>query len=90
MEQANKCRRLCPFVKGDLVYVLTKNIRLEHGTSRKLFPKYIGPYLITKDFGNSSYHVNLPDSLKQRVHNVFHASLLCIHVPNDDRLFPGC
>ena len=90
-EQANKRRRLCPFIKGDLVYVSMKNIRLERGTSRKLFPKYIGPYLITKDFGNSSYRVNLPDSLKQHgVHNVFHASLLRIHVPNDDRLFPGC
>jgi len=34
--------------------------------------------------------VNLPDSLKQRgVHNVFHASLLRIHIPNDDHLFPG-
>ena len=28
--------------------------------------------------------------MKQRgVHNVFHASLLRIHIPNDDRLFPG-
>jgi len=89
-EQANKKRRMCPFVKGDLVYVSTKNVRLERGTSRKLFPKFIGPYLITEDFGNSSYRVNLPDSLKQRgVHNVFHASLLRIHIPNDDRLFPG-
>ena len=42
-EQANKKRRLCPFVKGDLVYISTKNIRLERGTSRKLFPKFIGP-----------------------------------------------
>jgi len=89
-EQANKKRRMCPFVKGDLVYVSTKNVRLERGTSRKLFPKFIGPYLITEDFGNSSYRVNLPDSLKQRgVHNVFHASLLRVHIPNDDRLFPG-
>ncbi|KAJ3734579.1 hypothetical protein DFJ43DRAFT_1063427 [Lentinula guzmanii] len=32
----------------------------------------------------------LPSRLKQRgVHDVFHASLLRIHVPNDDRMFPG-
>ncbi|KAF8805364.1 hypothetical protein BYT27DRAFT_7031280, partial [Phlegmacium glaucopus] len=39
---------------------------------------------------NSSFHLDLPSHLKQRgVHPVFHASLLRIHVPNDDRLFPG-
>ncbi|KAF8808243.1 hypothetical protein BYT27DRAFT_7013414, partial [Phlegmacium glaucopus] len=39
---------------------------------------------------NSSFELELPPNLKQRgVHNVFHASLLRIHIPNDDRLFPG-
>jgi hypothetical protein len=34
--------------------------------------------------------LDLPARLKQRgVHPVFHASLLRIHVPSDDRLFPG-
>ncbi|EIW75147.1 hypothetical protein CONPUDRAFT_19731, partial [Coniophora puteana RWD-64-598 SS2] len=38
----------------------------------------------------NSFRVELPARLRQRgVHNVFHASLLRIHVPNDDRLFPG-
>ncbi|KDR69686.1 hypothetical protein GALMADRAFT_33709, partial [Galerina marginata CBS 339.88] len=37
-----------------------------------------------------SFRIDLPSYLNQRgVHNVFHASLLRIHVPNDDRLFPG-
>jgi len=53
-------------------------------------PKYIGPYKIIKDFGNQSFRVDLPASLKQRgVHDSFHAALLRIHLPNDDRLFPG-
>ncbi|KDQ25196.1 hypothetical protein PLEOSDRAFT_1025637, partial [Pleurotus ostreatus PC15] len=31
-----------------------------------------------------------PPRLQQRgIHNTFHASLLRIHIPNDDRLFPG-
>ena len=43
-----------------------------------------------KDFGNSSFRIALPAHLKQRgIHDVFHASLLRIHHPNDDRLFPG-
>ncbi|EPQ54116.1 hypothetical protein GLOTRDRAFT_14673, partial [Gloeophyllum trabeum ATCC 11539] len=38
----------------------------------------------------NSYWVELPPNLKSRgIHDVFHASLLCIHKPNNDRLFPG-
>ncbi|THU76294.1 hypothetical protein K435DRAFT_623247, partial [Dendrothele bispora CBS 962.96] len=37
-----------------------------------------------------SFKIELPSNLKARgVHPVFHASLLRIHIPNDDRLFPG-
>ncbi|KAF9028927.1 hypothetical protein BDZ89DRAFT_901664, partial [Hymenopellis radicata] len=37
-----------------------------------------------------SYRVELPPDLKRRgIHPVFHASRLRVHVPNDDRLFPG-
>jgi hypothetical protein len=72
------------------VMVSTKNIRFEKGLARKLIPKFIGPYTILRDLGNSSFKVELPANMKQRgVHDVFHASLLRIHVPNDDRCFPG-
>ncbi|KIP01914.1 hypothetical protein PHLGIDRAFT_44551, partial [Phlebiopsis gigantea 11061_1 CR5-6] len=38
----------------------------------------------------SSFKIELPPELRRRgVHDVFHASLLRLHVPNDDRLFPG-
>ena len=88
--QANKRRHTCPFVVGDLVHISTKNISFPKGTSRKLVPKFMGPYKISQDFGNYSYHIELPSSLCQRgIHDVFHSSLLCIHVPNDDCLFPG-
>ncbi|TFK46268.1 hypothetical protein OE88DRAFT_1603165, partial [Heliocybe sulcata] len=37
-----------------------------------------------------SYRLELSSNLRSRgIHNVFHASLLRIHEPNDDRLFPG-
>ncbi|KAJ3500546.1 hypothetical protein NLJ89_g9745 [Agrocybe chaxingu] len=88
--EANKRRGIAPFALDDLVYVSTKNITFPKGLARKLIPKYMGPYKIVRDFGNQSFQVDLPSNLKQRgVHNVFHASLLRIHVPNDDRLFPG-
>jgi hypothetical protein len=87
---ANRSRRPSPFAVGNLVYLSTKNISFPPGRARKLIPKYVGPYRITQDFGNNSYRLLLPDRLKQRgVHPVFHASLLRVHVPNDDRLFPG-
>ncbi|EMD40320.1 hypothetical protein CERSUDRAFT_36654, partial [Gelatoporia subvermispora B] len=36
------------------------------------------------------FQLDLSANLKQRgIHNVFHASLLRVHEPNDDRLFPG-
>ncbi|PBK99301.1 hypothetical protein ARMGADRAFT_880392, partial [Armillaria gallica] len=62
----------------------------EKGLARKLIPKYIGPYEISKNFSNHSFHVKLPDSFLQHgVHLVFHSLLLHVHVPNDDRRFPG-
>jgi len=87
---ANRKRQLSPFKKDDLVYLSTKNIKFPKGLARKLIPKYIGPYKILQDYGNQSFRLDLPSRLKQRgVHDVFHASLLRIHHPNDDRLFPG-
>jgi len=68
-----------------------KNISFPKGTARKLVPKFVGPYKISQDFGNYSYHIELPSSLcQQGLHNMFHSSLLCIHVPNNNHLFPGC
>ena len=87
---ANRKRQAVPFKGGDLVYLSTKNITFPKGLARKLLPKFIGPYKIVKDFGNSSFQLELPSHLKRRgVHDVFHASLLRIHIRNDDRLFPG-
>ncbi|CAL1697539.1 unnamed protein product [Somion occarium] len=87
---ANRHRRPAPFERGDLVYLSTKNISLPKGLARKLIPKFIGPYRILTDFGNNSYRLELPSRLRQQgVHDVFHSSLLRIHEPNDDRLFPG-
>ena len=87
---ANRKRQIVPFVNGDFVYLSTKNITFAKGLARKLIPKFIGPYKIIQDFNNQSFKIELPAHLKKRgVHDVFHSSLLKIHMPNDDRLFPG-
>ncbi len=50
----------------------------------------MGPFKIIEDYHSNLYKVDLSSNLKQRgVHDIFHASLLRIHIPNDDRLFPG-
>ena len=87
---ANRKQQISPFKIRDLMYVSTKNMSLPKGHTRKLAPKYIGPYEIISDYGNNSYKLDLPGRLRRRgIHPVFHASLLRIHVPNNDRLFPG-
>ena len=86
---ANRKRLLVPFKEGDFVYLSTKNITFTKGLARKLIPKFIGPYKIIQDFNNQSFKLELPVHLKRRgVHDTFHSSLLRIHVPNDDWLFP--
>jgi hypothetical protein len=62
---ANKHRRQSPFIKGDLVYLSTKNISFPTGLARKLIPKYIGPYAILTDFQNHSFRIQLPVHLRQ-------------------------
>jgi hypothetical protein len=90
MRDPNKRRQEVPFLENDLVYVSTKNIAFPKGLARKFIPKFIGPYKILRDFDNQSFRIELPSYLKQRgVRPDFHASLLRIHEPNDDRLFPG-
>lgn len=87
---ANRKRQQSPFELGDLVYVSTRNLTFPKNLARKFIPKFVGPYKILEDFKNNSYRLALPSRMKQRgIHDVFHSSLLRIHVPNDDRLFPG-
>lgn len=89
--QANRHRRAANFAEGDLVYLSTKNLKLPKHRARKLSPKYIGPFRIVKVVEpGASYKLELSDELKKRgINETFHASLLRIHVPNDDRRFPG-
>jgi hypothetical protein len=73
------------------VYLSTKNISMPKGRARKLAPKYLGPFPITKVIKEgATYQLGLSDELiKRGVNRSFHASLLRPHVPNDDRRFPG-
>ena len=87
---ANKCHQVSLFALDDLVYLSMKNMSFPKGLARKLIPKYMGPYRITEDFKNNSYQIKIPASMKQRgIHDVFHMLLMCVHVANDNCLFPS-
>jgi hypothetical protein len=64
IQDANRKRIVALFKENDLIYISTKNIRFPKGLSRKLIPKYIGPYLIVRDFHNQLFQIELPIELK--------------------------
>ncbi|KAI0337372.1 hypothetical protein BDW22DRAFT_1339917, partial [Trametopsis cervina] len=72
------------------VYLSMENLQLPKGRVKKLLPKYIGPYTITKIFPRTAnYQIDLPEDLKRRrVHNMFHINRLHRHEANDNQLFP--
>ncbi len=89
---ANKRRQGDPTISvGDLVYLSTKNLNMPKGRTRKLCPKYVGPYRVKEALPDSSnYTLELPAVLRScRIHPNFHVSLLRPYHPNNDMLFPN-
>ena len=64
---------------GDWVMLNAKNIRTKRPT-KKLAPKFYGPFKITKKIGSHAYELELES--RWRIHNVFHVSLLEPHHQN--------
>ena len=87
-QQADRHRRDAPFAVGDSVLLSTANLDLrKSGKSRKLLPRWIGPFAITRQAGAVSFELALTPPYT-RLHPVFHASLLRPHVPSDAAQFP--
>jgi hypothetical protein len=63
---------------GDLVYLSTGNLKLPPELSRKLAPRWIGPFAIEKVISPVAYKLSLPAEYG-RLHPVFHVSLLKPH-----------
>ena len=85
-----RCKLSEQFSLGDLVYLSAKNLSLPKGCANKLLPKFIGPYKIIEAYTAASMvTLDLPRELTaQRVHPMFHASLIWAHIPNNDGRFP--
>ena len=72
------------YVVGTKAYVSTQNLRMGKRYCRKLGPKYIGPFTITRIIKDGcAIELDLPSTLQ--IHNVFHPSLLKLADPNDSQ-----
>ncbi|GBG74457.1 hypothetical protein CBR_g18866 [Chara braunii] len=90
-QQANRRHIPCPIRAGDLVWVTSEEFALEHDVSRKLLPKWFGPWMVTSAAGDDpagpSFIIEIPPHLT--VHPIFHASKLAVYTPASAAKFPG-
>ncbi|GBG59072.1 hypothetical protein CBR_g24416 [Chara braunii] len=89
-QQANRQRLPCPFRVDDLVWVSATEFSLEQDISRKLLPKWMGPWPIVAPVGDApegpSFTIQLPGHL--HVYPVFHCSKLALYTPAEHDDFP--
>eukprot|EP00877_Chromochloris_zofingiensis_P011940 jgi/Chrzof1/69/Cz01g02140.t1 len=71
---ADQHRREEVFEINEKVLLNTKNLNIRAVGSRKLWPKYIGPFPILEKIGKVAYKLELPSTMQ--VHPIFHVSLL--------------
>jgi hypothetical protein len=60
------------------------------GQTKKLLPKYIGPYTVIEAHNQAfTVKLELPAALEAKwIKSMFHASLVRLHIPNDNERFP--
>ncbi|GIL61702.1 hypothetical protein Vafri_16094, partial [Volvox africanus] len=70
----NKSKRDVVFSKGQLVLLNTKNLRSFAERSRKLLPRWVGPYPVVRMVGSVAVELTLPSNMN--IHPTFHVSLI--------------
>jgi hypothetical protein len=71
---ADESRREGELAVQQKVLLSTINFKLAHPGTRKLLPKWVGPFEVTERIGKVVYKLDLPPNLKMQ--NVFHVQLL--------------
>ena len=72
---ADRHRRYVEYEEGEQVLLNSHNLKLKHPGSRKLLPRWVGPFTVERRIGPVAYRLALPDSMRT-VHPVFHISRL--------------
>ena len=73
---ADQHRREVTYVEGDKVLLSSAKLSLRNEGTRKLFPRYLGPFTVLTMRGPVAVELQLPPEWSKRVHTVFHVSLL--------------
>ena len=83
----DKRRKALEFQEGDHVFLrVTPMTGVGRALkSRKLTPRFIGPYQILKRVGDVAYQIALPPSLSN-LHSVFHVSQLRKYIPDSSHV----
>jgi len=85
----DKLRKDLKFQEGDHVFLrVTPMTGVGRALkSKKLTPRFIGPYQISERIGTAAYRVGLPPHLSN-LHDVFHVSQLRKYVSDPSRVIP--
>ena len=67
-------RKPVTFHEGHKVLLSTRNLQMKGPGTKKLFPRWTGPFTISKMVGANAERLDLPSAM--RIHPVFHVSLL--------------
>ena len=70
---AHSDREPFEFKPGDFVYLITKGLRIHQPSNKKLRDRLLGPFRVSRKFGNRAYAIDLPRTF--RLHNVFHVDV---------------
>jgi RNase H-like domain found in reverse transcriptase/Reverse transcriptase (RNA-dependent DNA polymerase)/Integrase zinc binding domain/Chromo (CHRromatin Organisation MOdifier) domain/Retroviral aspartyl protease len=71
---ANQKRRELTYNVGDEVMLSTSNFQAEPGKTKKLQPKWCGPFRISTKISDTAYELKLPSTME--IYPVFHVSQL--------------
>ena len=71
----DKRHMLAEIAIGSNVLLATTNLHLKTFSTRKLIPRWVGPFKVTARVGAMSYCLDLPACMHQ-IHNVFPISLI--------------
>lgn len=79
---ANRRRSIAPAYRvRDWVFLKGKNIRTRR-PSKKLEARNLGPYQIIEKVSKSAYKLDIEGTMYEKIHNVFHTSLLSLYEGN--------